>query len=240
MAAARGIAWAALFLYHYYKRPHCNSAALRWSSFQNHGPGAFAVMDWSLVNSTLRRLGIATDAAENHGILCGLLCARGADVRQAWIGLLREEAGAEVDAMAGGAEAAADVDTDAGTWEELSRLYGETLGQLRDEGFAFYLLLPADSQPLDLRAEAMTEWCQGFLYGLAAGGLEDYSVLPEEVREIVEDIVDISQAATDSGAEESDETAYAELIEYLRVGVILVFESLEAERGTRNDDRVIH
>jgi yecA family protein len=193
-------------------------------------------MDWSLVNSALRRRGIATDAAENHGVLCGLLCARGTEVRQAWLALLREEAGAETDAPAGGEEAEAD----AGAWEELSRLYAETLAQLRDEGFAFYLLLPDDDQPLDLRAEAMTEWCQGFLYGLAAGGLEDYSVLPDEVREIVEDIVEISQAATDSGAGESDETAYAELIEYLRVGVILVFEALEAERGTRNDDRVIH
>jgi yecA family protein len=191
-------------------------------------------MDWSLVNTALRRLGIGTDAAENHGVLCGLLCARGPDVEQAWIDLLRDE-------QEQAAPAGAEQEAGAGAWAELSRLYRETIGQLRDEGFVFFLLLPDDSQPLQLRAEAMTEWCQGFLYGLAAGGLEDYSVLPEEVREIAEDIVEISRATTDGEEGESDEAAYSELIEYLRVGVILVFETLEAERGARtNDTRVIH
>lgn len=184
-------------------------------------------MDWSHVNTTLRRIGIGTDAAENHGVLCGLLCARGPDVERTWVDLLRND---QEEVASAGAEA----------WADLSRLYSETVGQLRDEGFVFYLLLPDDSQPLQLRAEAMTEWCQGFLYGLAAGGLEDYSLLPEEVREIAEDIVEISRANTDDEEGESDEAAYSELVEYLRVGVILVFETLEAERGARTDTRVIH
>lgn len=190
-------------------------------------------MDWSLVNTALRRLGIGTDAAENHGVLCGLVCARGPDMERAWLDLLRDE-------REEAAPAGAPPETDPAAWKDLSRLYRETVGQLRDEGFVFYLLLPDDSQPLQLRAEAMTEWCQGFLYGLAAGGLEDYSVLPQEVREIAEDIVEISSASTDSEEGESDEAAYSELVEYLRVGVILVFETLEAERGARTDDRVIH
>jgi uncharacterized protein YgfB (UPF0149 family) len=191
-------------------------------------------MDWSLVNTALRRLGIGSDAAENHGVLCGLLCARGPDVERAWIDLLRDE-------QAQATPAGTEQEAGPGAWEDLSRLYRETIGQLRDESFVFLLLLPDDSQPLQLRAEAMTEWCQGFLYGLAAGGLEDYSVLPEEVREIAEDIVEISRATTDGEEGESDEAAYSELIEYLRVGVILVFETLEAERGARTTDtRVIH
>lgn len=187
-------------------------------------------MDWSLVNTALRRLGIGSDAAENHGALCGLLCARGPEVEGAWIDLLRNEQAA----------AAGETGVAAAAWADLSRLCRETIGQLRDEGFVFSLLLPDDSQPLQLRAEAMTDWCQGFLYGLAAGGLEDYSVLPEEVREIAEDIVEISRASTEGDEGESDEAAYSELVEYLRVGVILVFETLEAERGARSGAKVIH
>ena len=186
-------------------------------------------MDWSLVNAALRRLGIGTDAAENHGALCGLLCAHGPAVEGAWIELLRAER-----------EEGAPPETDAAAWEELSRLFRATLGQLRDEGFVFCLLLPDDSQPLSLRAEAMTDWCRGFLYGLAVGGVGDLSVLPQEVREIAEDIVEISGASAEGEEEESDEAAYSELVEYLRVGVILVFETLEAERGARTDERVIH
>lgn len=186
------------------------------------------MMDWSLINAALRRAGIPTDAAENHGILCGLLCARGADVQQEWVALMRDEY----------VPAAEDSDHEA--WSNMLRLYSETVRQLRDEGFVFCLLLPDESQPLNRRAEAMTEWCQGFLYGLAAGGLEDHSMLPDEAREIIQDIVEISRAAAVSDEEESDEAAYAELVEYLRVGVLLVFETLEAERGSQADDRVIH
>ncbi|MCC6303372.1 MAG: UPF0149 family protein [Gammaproteobacteria bacterium] len=186
-------------------------------------------MDWSRVNAALRRLGVATDAAEGHGVLCGLLCARGPSTEGAWLDLVRSE-------QTAGAVGSADAEA----WEELSRLYRATLGQLRDEGFAFALLLPEDDQPLLLRAEAMTEWCQGFLYGFAAGGVEDTQTLPEEVREVVEDIVEISHASADGDEGEPGETAYAELIEYLRVGVILVFETLEAERAGAAADRVIH
>lgn len=183
-------------------------------------------MDWSQINSVLRRLGVATDASENHGVLCGLLCARGPSAEGAWLDLVRTERTTDV--------------TDEAAWEELSRLFRTTLGQLHDEGFTFTLLLPEDNQPLLLRAEAMTEWCQGFLYGLAAGGVEDTEVLPEEVREITEDIVEISGATAEGDDGEPGEAAYAELIEYLRVGVILVFETLEAERAGANSDRVIH
>lgn len=186
-------------------------------------------MDWSLVNAVLRRLGVATDAAEGHGVLCGLLCARGPSAEGAWLDLVRAE---QTVGTSGSADAEA--------WEELSHLYRVTLGQLQEEGFTFALLLPGDDQPLQLRAEAMTEWCQGFLYGLAAGGVEDTQVLPEEVREITEDIVEISRASADGDEGEPGETAYTELIEYLRVGVILIFETLEAERAGADSERVIH
>ncbi len=207
-----------------------SSAAILFG-FQNHADeyDGVSLMEWSLVNSALRRLGIATDAAENHGMLCGLLCARGPSAESAWLDLVRAE-------QTAGAEG----HSDASAWEELSRLYRATLGQLREEGFAFTLLLPEDTQPLQSRAEAMTEWCQGFLYGLAAGGVEDTEVLPDELREITEDIVEISRASADSDEGEPGEAAYAELIEYLRVGVILVFETLEAERAGADSDRVIH
>ena len=93
------------------------------------------------------------------------------------------------------------------------------------------LLLPADEQPIDVRTAALAQWCQGFLYGLGAGSVADASDLPGDVGEIVRDLGEISRAGVDATQdEESNEAAYTELVEFVRVGVQLLFEELAALR----------
>ena len=36
----------------------------------------------------------------------------------------------------------------------------------------FELMLPDDDESLEARVEALGTWCQGFVYGLAAGGVK--------------------------------------------------------------------
>ena len=73
------------------------------------------------------------------------------------------------------------------------------------------------------RTSALAEWCQGFLYGLGAGNIPDASRLPGEVGEIVRDFAEITRAGVDGAeTEESNESAYAELVEFVRVGVQLL------------------
>ncbi|MBV8975363.1 MAG: UPF0149 family protein, partial [Sinobacteraceae bacterium] len=75
------------------------------------------------------------------------------------------------------------------------------------------------------------QWCQGFLYGLGAGAITDATVLPGDVGEIVRDLTEISRAGVDASQEaESNEAAYTELVEFVRVGVQLLFEELAALR----------
>ena len=91
----------------------------------------------------------------------------------------------------------------------------------------FEPLLPADDQPIGARTAALAQWCQGFLYGLGAGGITDASGLPADTGEIVRDFTEISRAGVDETQdEESNEAAYAELVEFVRVGVQLLFEEL--------------
>jgi uncharacterized protein len=95
----------------------------------------------------------------------------------------------------------------------------------------FEPLLPSDAQPIEARTTALAEWCQGFLYGLGAGNIPDASRLPGEVGEIVRDFAEITRAGVDGAeTEESNESAYAELVEFVRVGVQLLFEELSAAR----------
>jgi uncharacterized protein YgfB (UPF0149 family) len=91
----------------------------------------------------------------------------------------------------------------------------------------FELLLPEDEQPLDARTAALALWCQGFLYGLGTSVVQDESGLPGDIGEIVRDLTEITHVAVDAEqTDESNESAYAELVEFVRVGVQLVFDEL--------------
>ena len=72
-----------------------------------------------------------------------------------------------------------------------------------------------------------------FSTGSEAGVIPDASELPGQVHgEIVRDLVEISRAGVDAEQdEESNESAYAELVEFVRVGVQLLFEELAAARS---------
>src|SRR6266480_5553812 len=102
----------------------------------------------------------------------------------------------------------------------LHALYAATADALLQPDMEFELLLPEDGQSIDARTAALAEWCQGFLYGLGAGAIPDAGGLPGEVGEIVRDFAEIARADVDARqAEESNESAYAELVEFVRVGV---------------------
>lgn len=187
-------------------------------------------MDYSRIEEAFRRLGAGASAPENHGALCGLLCARGHVAQPEWLALMRGEdraARPDGDAPGGATDAAVD------------ELFEETVDRLHESDRLFQPLLPGDQESLAVRSGAMAEWCSGFLYGLGAGGISDVSSLPEDVQEITGDIAQISRAATEGVGGEEDEAAYAELVEYLRAGVTLVYEILESERAAARD-RTVH
>jgi predicted dienelactone hydrolase len=89
-----------------------------------------------------------------------------------------------------------------------------------------------DDAPIGDRASALGQWCQGFLYGLGSRPLPDPESLPEQVGEIVRDLTSITQVGVDdSESDESNEQAYLELVEFVRVGAQLLFEELARYRG---------
>lgn len=152
-----------------------------------------------------------TDAAEAHGTLTGCLCAAAGYGFGDWLLEILPEGRAEpASAMT------------------LQTLYTETAGSLTGTDMAFQPLLPEDSEPIVQRTGALATWCQGFLYGLGAGaGAAQEVAGPGEVGQVVTDLIAISGAEVDPAqSEESNESAYAELVEFVRVGVQMVFEEL--------------
>ena len=204
-------------------------------------------MDFSEIDTVLERLGVIYAASESHGVLCGLLCVKGFISYDDWKQLLHDEQKSQAIWPDEGLEQDDNSATDdhkvtitEDDWGLLQDLYEETLRQLSDDNYGFYLLLPNDEQPLRLRTQALVEWCEGFLFGLGAGEIKDFAQLPDDVNEISHDLAEISRAYHEDETTEADEVAFAELVEYVRVGVLVVYEALQLTRELRAGNKVLH
>jgi hypothetical protein len=146
-------------------------------------------------------------AAEVHGALTAVLCA--ATAERAMPALLRF--------IPQGASGA--------LGEMLLALLRRTGEQLHDPQFGFALLLPGEEAPLDQQVAALADWCRGFLIGVA-----DPARLAGDAGEVVRDLARIAAVEPDTpqAGSEEQERDLAELVEYVRVGVQLVFEQLQA------------
>ena len=98
--------------------------------------------------------------------------------------------------------------------------------ELLSDDLRFMPLLPDDESPVELRVEALAEWCAAFLAGFAALGQMTCS---EEEEEILEDLAAISSADIDGLEAEEAERLYAEIVEYIRVTVLLLLQPAEED-----------
>jgi uncharacterized protein YgfB (UPF0149 family) len=174
-----------------------------------------------MVTVTYERLQAALQAAdansgasESHGLICGIICASGVSEPALWLDHLLGS-GNGLSAMAQTAQSL------------LRELYSVSLLRLEDDDPGLALLLPDDDTPLPLRSKALGEWCQGFLYGLALGGIREDRERQGCAGEIMHDLFEISNARFDDEfTDEDEETAYAEIVEYVRMSVLLCREEL--------------
>lgn len=106
----------------------------------------------------------------------------------------------------------------------------------------YAVFLPDDELELTQRLRCLTAWCQGFLVGFGtATAQQQVSRFSPETEEALKDIVNIANMADDSASEdgvaddaEADEEAYAQIVEYLKVAVLLMSSEFLAE--IRRDD----
>jgi uncharacterized protein YgfB (UPF0149 family) len=93
---------------------------------------------------------------------------------------------------------------------------------LADPELGFEPLLPEDDRPLTERAEAMVDWCRGFLGGFGLAGTAAHAQLSDEAQEILRDVATIAGSSFDFGDEDEDEDALIEVQEFVRIGVMLL------------------
>ena len=185
-------------------------------------------LDYDRLRESLAAAGAVVALAELHGGVCGALCAGGPAAARRWLSDSLDDA--EL-----GASAAALSD-------DLEELISTSSKMLEDDELKFEPLLPSDDSPLAEQVEALAVWCQGFLSGVgsAAPAAARSSVEGDAVGEILRDFAEISRAGlSDDEAEGQVEAdfALAQIHEYVRVSVQLVFEELAPSRA---DAREVH
>lgn len=154
------------------------------------------------------------NASKVHGLLCGLLCVNGTLGGEAWLSCVVDELPEDKNLIRD-------------SQELLLELQDVTFSQLRADSFSFSLILPSDQTPLAQRTLSLGYWCQGFLSGLGLGGMQKSWTLSDEADEFLNDLLEISQVGFDTqNAAEEDECAYTEIVEYVRIGVLLMEQEL--------------
>jgi len=171
--------------------------------------------DYRAIESRLDESRALTDLPEAHGTLTGALCASNAVLLQDWLREVFPEG------VAGTAEG------------DMHAVFEWTRHVLGNGQMEFVLLLPTEDRSLEERAAALGEWCQGFLYGLGSTPIPDIDSLSPEVGELVRDLTAITQLSVDEAeSAEANEEALSELVEFVRVGVQLLFDELAPFRDT--------
>ena len=171
------------------------------------------------VDSALAAIDAPLAAAEAHGGLCGSLATIGGFSAAAWLDAIVPAAAPEGEEQLRSRNL-------------LETVFDETAGALASIDMDFVPLLPDDQEPLERRVVALAAWCTGFLYGIGAGGLPDRDELTAELGEVLADFAEISRATIDTDeSEESSETSYVELTEFVRAGVQLTYEELVPHRS---------
>ena len=167
-------------------------------------------MTYQIINEIFQELDSSISAAEAHGIATAMLCVdRRADVNK-WLEELFDDDVAllEQDKAA------------------LVTLFDRTRLLLNPDEteFTFDLFFP-ENDNLQKHAQALNNWCQGFLWGI--GYSHSHANWSGETNGILKDMVEFTKLDTDvENDNDEDEAAFIQLHQYLRAAVLIIRDEL--------------
>lgn len=163
---------------------------------------------YEILETALARANLGVSPADLHGSITGYLCAGGhgrANELLAALALEGDESGPAADAL----------------HVLLDRVADDVSRRLRT-GEPVAPLLPSGA--LAVRADAMVDWCRGFLGGLALKGELARAAKQPAVRELLDDFSQI--AAMHLACDEGDEAALDDVLGFIRGGVAQLHAAL--------------
>ena len=181
-------------------------------------------LDYDEFKTTLYHLNTDDTIASAHGILCGFACVKPDLALDDWLN-----------------EVLVSIDfnnlNEKSAHEQHAQIYNNTLTQLSDATLNFQLLIADESCPLREQADTLIQWCQGFLVGL---GLQKISTTDEDVLEMIKDFSEISKLDVDVLDSEQNAQDLSEIIEFVRMGTLLIQETLQPSKQDYISPELLH
>lgn len=184
------------------------------------------MLDYDELDAILTEADADPGAAECHGFLCGQICVAGFPDTQVWHGYLNVQT--------------ADIEKAQDCYSHIHALITEIRAVIASPDFDFQLLLPADDAPLPERVDALGKWCEGFLNGFGMEEAVQSVTMDETSRELMEDFARISHVGLDEVEEHENEQALLDLCEYVRIGAMTLFETLQPYDMNAERPEVLH
>jgi len=169
-------------------------------------------VDYNSVNRQLISAGTGVWASESHGFLCGVFCASNTVVSTMWQEYLLV-----------GVENPSDFEESFTVLNQLAKITSE---EILSEEMIFTPFLPDDQASIAERSNSISEWCAGFVSGLGIGRGDNKLDLDREGDEFLQDVISISRMGSSDDEGDDSEAAYFEVVEYIRVGVIYIYQHL--------------
>ena len=171
-------------------------------------------INYDLAKDAIQKLNTDDTISSAHGLLCGFYCVKQDIQLDDWLNevivtidlqnLLEKE-----------------------SHQVLAEIFNNTSEQLADPTLNFWPVIADDMCTLTEQANTLVEWCQGFLVGL---GLSSVETTDEEVLEMIKDISEIAQLDADLlDSEENTQDLY-EIVEFVRIGVLFIQETLQPSK----------
>ena len=170
--------------------------------------------NYESLSDLIERTNLSMSPAELHGLATGLLVADTSASENRYLQLVCEEP-EQGDVLA------------VENTQLLRELFQATREALQAITLEFKPLVPEDDEPLADRIDAACEWARSLLYGLAEQGVHQRTDLTEDVSGFVNDLMEISRGGYAHEKGEEGEMVYADLLEYLRMGALMVQEELQ-------------
>lgn len=170
----------------------------------NH-PDSLSLPSYSSFSDSIAILSLPMPASTLHGQLCAFLCTGAIKKGEAYLQALMGHSKSEANRAAALA---------------LFQVFSVSQQQMLEGDYSFKLLLPEDHIELFERAQAFSEWCEGFIQGLTMIGIShfDYDEEAEEALGHIREFAELDCYSLE--VEEEDEKALMEINEFTRIAVL--------------------
>ncbi|MCW8399174.1 UPF0149 family protein [Legionella sp. PATHC038] len=176
--------------------------------------------DYDEFSASISVLMLHISASLLHGMMCGYLCAGADSQGEAYLRALLNNKKDEASRNAVLA---------------MFAVFSISQQQINSLDFKFQMMLPDEEESLLLRAQAFSEWCEGFTQALTLAGIGLNQLHEEEAQDAFQHLIEFAELDCDTlDVDEEDERALMEVSEYARMAVLRLHSDLimnERERG---------